>query len=182
MTKWLISAITLTFALGAAGALTAFALTGDGGDVPEVSDSPESAGEISPGLPRYDEWLSEFGDQKVVTSIDDIDPNVCNLVHNITPCTPEELGELGLVPAVGSIAIGEPDPETEIEGNREPLFAEGEPMHVQTTERKCVPDQGLYVTSDGQVGCADVVVLGDAGQTPALEQPPMMPQILPAAE
>ena len=182
MTKWLISAITLTFALGAAGALTAFALTGDGGDGPEVSGGPESVGEISPGLPRYDEWLSEFGDQKVVTSSDDIDPNVCNLVHNITPCTPEELAELGIAPAPGSIAVGEPDPETEIEGKPEPLFAEGGPVYIQTTARKCGPDQGLSVTSDGQVGCADVVVLGDAGQGPAQEQPPMMPQTLPAAE
>jgi hypothetical protein len=182
MKKWLISAITLTFALGAAGALTAFALTGDGGDTPELSDGTESAGEISPGLPRYDEWLSDFGGQKVVTSIDDIDPNVCNLVHNITPCTPEELGELGLVPAAGSIAVGEPDSNTEIEGNREPLFAEGEPVDVQTTARECAPDQGVYVTSDGQVGCVDVTVPDDRGQGPAEDQPAMVPQILPAAE
>ena len=33
--KWLISAITLTFALGTIGAVTAFALTSDGG-----SDDP----------------------------------------------------------------------------------------------------------------------------------------------
>lgn len=37
------------------------------------------------------------GDEKVATSIDDIDPNVCNAVHNIDACTQEELYELGLV-------------------------------------------------------------------------------------
>lgn len=47
MTKWLIPEI----ALGAAGALTAFALTGDGGNVPEVSGGTESAGEIPPWPP-----------------------------------------------------------------------------------------------------------------------------------
>ncbi len=40
-------------------------------------------------------------DGRVVTSIDDIDPNVCNPVHNINACTQEELNELGLVgPAI----------------------------------------------------------------------------------
>jgi hypothetical protein len=182
MTKWLIPAITLTLALGAAGALTAFALTDDGGDVPEVSDGTESAGEISPGLPRYDQWLSEFGDQNVVTSIDDIDPGVCNLVHNITPCTPEELGELGIVSAPGSVALGEPDPGTEIEGKREPLFEDGEPVYIQTTGRECAPDQGVYVTSDGQVGCVDVIVPDDRGQGSTEDQAPVAPQVLPAAE
>ena len=40
-------------------------------------------GEITHGDPTYDEWLSDFGDGRVVTSID---PNVCNWVHNITAC------------------------------------------------------------------------------------------------
>ena len=30
------------------------------------------------------------------TSIDDIDPNVCNAIHNINACTAEELEELGI--------------------------------------------------------------------------------------
>ena len=56
-------------------------LTGIGG---VVSPGPSGTyGEVSPGLPTYDEWLSDFGGGKVVTSIDDIDPNVCNAIHNI---------------------------------------------------------------------------------------------------
>ena len=56
-------------------------LTGIGG---VVSPGPSGTyGEVSPGIPTSDEWLSDFGGGKVVTSIDDIDPNVCNAIHNI---------------------------------------------------------------------------------------------------
>ena len=41
------------------------------------------------------------GNGRVVTSIDDIDPDVCNLMHNRAPCTAEELGELGNGPMHG---------------------------------------------------------------------------------
>ena len=89
MKKWLISAVTLTFALGTAGAVTAFAITADGGsDNPEVPNA-DIGGEVSPGLPNHDEWISDFGDGTVVTSIDDIDPDQCNWVHNINACTPK---------------------------------------------------------------------------------------------
>ena len=84
MRKWLISAVILTLALATAGAVTAFALTGDGGsDNPQVPNGGDTAGEVLDGDPTYP-----------VTSIDDIDPNVCNLIHNRKPCTPEELEEV----------------------------------------------------------------------------------------
>ena len=73
MKKWLISVFTLTAALGIAGAGMAFAL----------------AGEVSDGLPLYDAGPPD------ATSIDDIDPDVCNLIHNINACTLDELDELG---------------------------------------------------------------------------------------
>ena len=41
--------------------------------------------------PTYEEWLAEFGSgQDPVTSVDDIDPNECNWVHNINACEGEE--------------------------------------------------------------------------------------------
>ena len=100
MRKWIAASVSLTLALATAGAVTAFALTNDGGsDVPQVPSGEDTAGEVLHGDLTYDEWILDFGDGigdgKVVTSIDDIDPNVCNFIHNINACTPEELEELG---------------------------------------------------------------------------------------
>ena len=92
MRKWLLSAVTLTLALSTAGAVTAFALTGDGRN--DTADGQNTAGEVTHGDPTYEVWLSNYKPTKVpVTSIDDIDPSVCNLVHNIKACSPEELEE-----------------------------------------------------------------------------------------
>ena len=91
--RWLISLMVLTLALATAGTVSAFALAGGGASEPVIPP-----GEITHGDPTYDEWILDFGDGKVVTSIDDIDPNVCNLMHNRKPCTPEEPEELGVVP------------------------------------------------------------------------------------
>ena len=74
------------------------------------------------------------------TSIDDIDPNVCNAIHNINACTPEELEALGVVPMPSSIAVDEPHPEIEVDDKPEPLFMDGEPRHLQTTEHECATD------------------------------------------
>ena len=180
MKRWLISAVTLTFAVGVAGAVTAFALTADGGsDDIEVPDGGDTAGEVLHGDPTYEQWLSDHGDGKVVTSIDDIDPNVCNYIHNINACTAEELEELGNLAAISWIV----DPKTEVEGEPEPLFVDGEPVYIQTTEQECILDQGVSVTSVGQVGCVDVIVVDDGGQHDIQARPPVMPpQILPSAE
>ena len=57
----------------------------------------DDGGTIEPGLGEdgpstYEEWLSNHrSNQGPVTSIDDIDPNVCNMVHNINACTAEEM-------------------------------------------------------------------------------------------
>ena len=118
MKKWLISAVTLTLALSAAGAVTAFAMTGGGGS--DSAGGADTAGEVTHGDPTYEEWISDFGDGKVLTSADDIDPNVCNTVHNINACSQEELEELGMLgpatmrgpfpfvpPTTGSDVVGE---------------------------------------------------------------------------
>ena len=156
---------------------------------PEGTNSADTGGEVSPGLPKYDDWLSESGEGKVVTSIDDIDRDECNWIHNINSCTPEELEETGMAPVSGSITVGEPypagepEPETGVGGKSEPLFVDGEPGYIQTTEPECVADQGVYLTSDGQVGCTDVVVLDDGEQDPSQAKPPVvMPQLEPSAE
>ena len=187
MRKWLISAVTLTLALGTAGTITAFALTNGGSDDPEVQDGAETTGEVLHGDPTYEQWLSDFGGETVATSIDDIDPDVCNGIHNINACTPEELAELGMAP-VGLIGVDEPHPETEVEGKPQPLFVDGEPQYeVQSYEKAVKQDCGLaggtvYVSSDGEVGCAIVHNLEDGGESETQAQPPVvMPQREPAA-
>ena len=74
--KWLITLAALTIALAAITG-GGYALAGDGTNAPEV--------------------VEPSGDELAPTSIDDIDPNVCNAVHNINACTQEELEDLGLV-------------------------------------------------------------------------------------
>ena len=71
MKKWMITLISLTLALAVAGIFAGFTLNGGSGS------------------PAQD---------PTATSIDDIDPNVCNAIHNINACTPEELEELGIGP------------------------------------------------------------------------------------
>ena len=168
MKKRLVSVFTLTAALGIAGAGMAFAL----------------AGEVSDGLPLYDAGPPD------ATSIDDIDPDVCNAIHNINACTPEELEELGLSPVTGSVAVGEYYPVPNGEANPEPLFPDGEAQYeVQSHEEADAQDCGLaggtvYVTADGEMGCNIPHELedGGVGETPA--QPPTVvpePEVLPSA-
>ena len=181
MKKWLISAVTLTFALGTAGAVTAFALTADGGsDNPQVPEGGDTAGEVLHGDPTYEQWLSDRGDGKVVTSIDDIDPNVCNYIHNINnACSPEELKELGNLAAISWIV----DPDTVVEGEPEPPFVDGESheeaYEVQSYEEAVRQDCGLaggtfWASSDGKVGCDVVNDLGDGGEGETQAHPPLV--------
>ena len=115
--KWLLPLLSLTLALTTVGA--AFALTSGGGS--DSADGTDTAGEVTHGDPTYEQWLSNYRpNQGPVTSIDDIDPNVCNTVHNINACTPEELEE-----ALGGIALpgGDPDVADEwklVEASRGP--------------------------------------------------------------
>ena len=181
MRKWLISAVTLTFALATAGAVTGFALTGDGGgDSPEVPNGGDTAGEVLHGDPTYEQWLSDHGDGKVV-SIDDIDPNVCNAIHNINACTPEELEELGNLAAISWIVDSDTE---EVEGEPEPLFEDGESheeaYEVQSYEEAVRQDCGLAggtvsVSSDGEVECHIVHDLEDGGEGETRAQPPVVP-------
>ena len=177
MNKRLISVFTLNAALGIAGAGMAFALTGDlGDDDPKVADT---AGEVSDGLPLYD------AEPPDATSIDDIDPDVCNVIHNINACTLDELDELGMAPVTGSIAVGEYYPVPSVGPEPEPLFPGDEaPCGVQSYEEAVVQDCGLaggtvYVTADGEIGGDIVHELpdGEAGETPAAP-----PAIVPEPE
>ena len=176
MKERLISVFTLTAALGIAGAGMAFALAGDpGSDDPEDADT---AGQVSDGVPLYDEGPS-------ATSIDDIDLDVCNVIHNINACTLDELDELGMAPVTGSIAVGEYYPVPSVGPEPEPLFPGDEaPCGVQSYEEAVVQDCGLaggtvYVTADGEIGCDIVHELpdGEAGETPAAP-----PAIVPEPE
>ncbi len=108
---WLITLIGLTLALAATTAGVA-ALTSGG----STSPAQESVGEPDPS-----------GDQGPVTSIDDIDPNECNWIHNITACEGE--------PGPG-IAVGEPYP--------------------LPVDKECGPGATVPITSDGQYLCYDL--------------------------
>ncbi|MCH8200065.1 MAG: hypothetical protein IIA54_08395, partial [Chloroflexi bacterium] len=85
---WLITLVGLTIAFAAITG-GGFALAGEGTDAPDV-------GEPS-------------GDGLVATSIDDIDPNECNRIHNITACNDTPVigpdGEGAIEP---DISLGEP--------------------------------------------------------------------------
>ena len=193
--RWLFPVVTLALALVTVGVGTGFALAGDGSsDNPAIPNDTDTAGQVSDGLPSYDEEMLDFGDGigdgKVVTSIDDIDPNVCNAIHNINACTLEELDELGMAPVTGSIKVGECNSVPNEEANTEPLFPDDEPQYeVQPYEEAVIQDCNLaggnvYFTSDGEVGCDIVHDLEDSGVGETQAQPPAIlpePEVLPSA-
>ena len=113
--KWLITLVGLTIAFAAITG-GSFALAGEGTDAPDV-------GEPS-------------GDGPTTTSIDDIDPNECNWIHNITACND--------TPVIG------PDGE----GAIKPDISIGEPYPMPTEDKPCVPM--AVVTSEGEVSCLDL--------------------------
>ena len=86
--KWLITLVGLTIAFAAITG-GSFALAGEGTDAPDV--------------------VEPSGDGLLVTSIDDIDPNECNWIHNITACNDTPVigpdGEGAIEP---DISLGEP--------------------------------------------------------------------------
>ena len=119
-------------------------------------------------------------DQRPVTSIDDIDPDECNWVHNITACDgpvsnsdgnqgiadgelfPDEGDSVG-VPASSAMCVEDvPDcidmlvigPDEE--GTVEPDFGEDVPYLVPDSDIECSSDQAVSITPDGQVSCLDI--------------------------
>ena len=166
MKKWLISLITLTFSLATVGVVAGFTLTGGGDDSQRTDPPVEDTLHVDP---TYDEWILDFGDGigdgKVVTSIDDIDPNECNYIHNINACTAEELEELGNLAAISWIV----DPDTVVEGEPEPIFVDGEPVTIQECD---LAGGTFWASSDGKVGCDIVNDLDGGGEDETQAQPP----------
>ena len=115
--KWLITLVGLTIAFAAITG-GSFALAGDGTDAPDVVDPS--------------------GDGPVATSIDDIDPNECNRIHNITACND--------TPVIG------PDGEDTIE----PGISVGEPYPTPAADKSCGPMAVVAITSEGEVSCLDL--------------------------
>ena len=143
--KWLIPLVglALTLAVGGVG----FALADSGASTPE--GTAEQMDEPS-------------GDQPPIRSDEGIDPDECNWVHNITACGDEVdkqgIGACteGVYDCNDTLVIG-PDEE----GTIEPDFGEDGP-YLAPGHVKCGPDQGVAITSDGDVvSCLDP---GDAGQ------------------
>jgi len=176
MKQPLISLIGLIVVIAVAATVMGFALGSGSG-----SPAQDPTGEITHGDPTYDEWLSDFGDGigdgKVLTSADDIDPNVCNLIHNINACSPEEL-EAGraLTDEAGEDIEVEPGSEY---GDTEPLFVDGGPGYIvqpldEAVREDCSLAGGtIYVTFEGELGCVVVQDLEDNGdELVTSSQPP----------
>ena len=137
--KWLLPLLSLTLALTTVGA--AFALTSAGGG--DSAGGTDTAGEVTHGDPTYEEWLSNYQpNQGPVTSVDDIDPNECNWIHNIAACE----GEPGPNQHDGSV----PDPAVAREPR--PGVAVGEPYPLPVG-KECGPAAIVPMTSDGQFTC-----------------------------
>ena len=150
MAKWMIILVGLALAVGV-GAGTAFALSGDGAGNAE-------------GDPLSDA-VAPSNVQPPVRSDEDIDPNECNLVHNINACDEDDFEALGGAPILGSTPlVGDPEPGFEVEGEPEPLYVDGEPgykvqSYEDAVEQDCrLAGGSVYVSSDGEVGC---VILHD---------------------
>ena len=180
MRKQLAILFTVAMALGTTGATTAFAMTGhNNGDVPDES--------LAEGIPK-------FPGGKVVTSIDDIDLNKCNIIHNINACTPDEIkGLMGVASVITSVEVSDKIEPVVVgilvsgAGNPEPLFVDGEPVRpTPVAQPGCGDDEAgatVYVTAQGQTGY--VVTHGGSGgvQGLSIERPPTIdPQVLPVAE
>ena len=111
-------------------------------------------------LDSDDAVLEPSGEQRPVTSIDDIDPNECNRIHNITAC--DDTGS-------GSV---------ESDGMPGPGIAVGEPFPLPTADKSCGPMATVAITSDGQVECFDPYDTGTANGSTGGQvvgpQPPMV--------
>ena len=124
--KWLITVLGLTMTLVVIIG-GGFAVAGNGTDAPEV--------------------FEPSGDGPPVTSIDDIDPNECNWIHNITACND--------TPVVG------PDGE----GVIEPDISRGEPSGdglVATSIDDIDPNECNWIHNI--TACNDVPVIGTDGE------------------
>ena len=90
------------------------------------------------------------GDQPTATSIDDIDPDVCNWIHNITACDgdPEDPYPM---------PVG-PFPMPVLEGS-------GALDLTSDEEIQCGPDEAVSIAPDGQVSCLTVYQTEDDKDT-----------------
>ncbi|MCH9036226.1 MAG: hypothetical protein IH860_02765 [Chloroflexi bacterium] len=154
MAKWVIILVGLALVVGI-GAGTAFALT-DSGDNPPELDSQRITDETQ-------------GGQGPIRSDEDIDPNECNLVHNIDACDEDDLKALRGAPILGSTPLA---PGTEVEGEPEPLSLDGGPGF----KIECDEGEGVYITSTGEVGCTALFALEAVGEAETQEQ---LPQVEP---
>ena len=163
--KWLITLVGLTIAFAAITG-GSFALAGEGTDAPDV--------------------VEPSGDGLLVTSIDDIDPNECNWIHNITACNDTPVigpdGEGAIEP---DISLGEPsgDGPTATSGDdidpnecnwiHNPTACNDTPVIGPDGEGAIKPDISIgepypmptedkpcvpmaVVTSEGEVSCLDL--------------------------
>ena len=124
----------------------------------------------------------------IVTSIDDIDPNECNWVHNITACAePSQRDDVNGI-CCKPLVEGEANPnhrdgpvnDPAVVREPGPGIAVGEPYPMPTADKACGPGATVAITSDGQVSCFD---LGDGtgtvddgpGDVVVEPQPPIEP-------
>ena len=127
---------------------------------------------------------SESDDQTTVTSIDDIDPNECNWIHNISACdspvpapNPSYDGDDQVItdgepyPDKGDV-LGEPEPY--------PMPIPGETKDLTDSDVQCSTDQAVSLTSDGQVSCWDLSVPSQTDDDKDMASPGAPPIVEPA--
>jgi hypothetical protein len=165
MKKLLIILVGLTLAVVVTTG-AAFALTSDGSD--------------TPGEGSEDQVDEPSGDQPTATSIDDIDLNECNWIHNITACEDEVVGSSAVcaeeVPDCNDTLVIGPDEK----GTIEPDFGEDGPYLVPDREVECGAEQAVSITSDGEVSCLDLSSTSQTDDGKDMVSPGSHPVVEPA--
>ncbi len=193
MKKWLITLVGFTMGLAVITG-GGFALAGNGSDTSEPNDSnlPTYSAGCAEEVPDCNDTLVAGTDEEGTTepepcdpetvegceyspvrSDENIDPNECNWIHNISACDDTGSGsvETDGTPEPG-IAVGEPYPM--------PAPGTLTDLYPIPTDASCGPDQGIAITSDGQVSCLDIDNAGQTDDGQDLVSPGEPPAVEPA--
>ena len=105
---------------------------------------------------------SDPSGRPIATSIDDVDPDECNWIHNITACK------------------GPSKEETIVEPEPYPMPAQGKPNALPYSDVQCGTDQAISIASGGQVSCWDINILGQTDDGKDMVPPAIIPEPEPS--